>query len=314
MGRKCLRLLYAMALLARPSSPLFSQQTATPTEAPTNVVEPLPEQAPVWLAGYQLRYTLRVVGNVTTSNSTTIMARLPTGRWLRPDAGDLAVQAADGTPLPLVVLSQATTGATLVQFPRHGNDVWYWVSAVNPAAPPAVAPPPMAEGIVLEVRDWAGGDISSWNSVREGLTKSEPVIGNAFVAEILQTSNPARPATPKNYAVTYRGHLNIKHDGIYRFFVNSEDASFLFIDGFKVCDRPGPNARLTGTIPTRSIGSDLELKAGPHSIEVHHVLSENPATYGGCTLLWAPPEAKVWTIVPREAFVQADFAHVAAIE
>jgi hypothetical protein len=303
-----------MAVLNGLWSPLVAQQAAPPAEAPKNIVEPLPEPAPAWLAGYQLRYTLRVVGDVTKSTSKSIVARLPTGRWLRADLADLAVQAADGTAIPVAVLSHASTGETLIQFARHGNDVWYWVSAVNPAAPAAAAPPPMAEGIVLEVRDWAGGDLSSWNAVRDGLTKSEPVIGNAFVAEIVQSCNPARPATPKNYAVTYRGNLNIKQDGVYRFFVNSEDASFLFIDGFKVCDRPGANARLIGSIPTRSIGSELELKAGPHAIEVHHVLAENPATYGGCTLLWAPPEAKLWTIVPRDAFVHADFAHVAAVE
>lgn len=307
----CLLLSYALGCLP---SPLFAQATTPPAEPQKNTVEPLPEQAPPWLAGYQLRYTLRVVGDVSKSTSKAIVARLPTGTWLRPDGADVAVQAADGTALPVAVLSHAATGETLIQFPRHGNDVWYWASAVNPAAPAAAAPP-LPEGVVLEVRDWAaGGDMSSWNAVRAGLTKSDPVIGNAFVAEIAQNSNPARPATPRNYAVTYRGYLNIKQDGIYRFFVNSEDASFLFIDGFKVCDRPGSNARLIGNVPTKSIGSDLELKAGVHPVEVYQVLAENPATYGGCLLLWVPPGAKVWAVVPRDMFAQPDIAHVAAVE
>jgi len=307
----CLLLAYALACL--PSS-LFAQATTAPAEPPKNIVEPLPEQAPPWLAGYQLRYTLRVVGDVTKSTSKTIVVRLPTGTWLRPDGADVAVQAADGTALPVAVLSHATTGDALIQFPRHGNDVWYWVSAVNPAAPAAAAQP-LPEGIVLEVRDWkVGGDMTSWNAVRAELTKSDPVIGNAFVAEIAQNSNPARPATPRNYAVTYRGYLNIKQDGIYRFFVNAEDASFLFIDGFKVCDRPGSNARIIGNVPTKSIGSDLELKAGVHPVEVYQVLAENPATYGGCLLLWVPPGAKVWAVAPREAFAQPDVALVAGVE
>jgi len=300
-------------LLIFASSPIRAQQAAAPAEPPKNVVEPLPELSPAWLAGYQLRYTLRVVGDVTKSTSKSIVARLPTGGWLRPDGADLAVQAADGTPLPVCVLSHATTGETLIQFPRHGNDIWYWASAVNPAVPAANAAP-FPEGIVLEVRDWAGTDLSNWNAVRDGLTKSEPVIGNALVAEIAQNANPARPATLKKYAVTYRGQLNIKQDGVYRFFVNSEDASFLFIDGFKVCDRAGANARLRGNIPTKSIGTELELKAGTHPLEVYHVLAENPDTYGGCHLLWVPPEAKVWAVVPREAFAQPDLAHVAAVE
>lgn len=301
-----------VALLCSPAQ-LFAQAAAAPAEPQKNTVEPLAEQAPQWLDGYQLRYILRVAGNVAASTSKTIVARLPTGGWLRPAGADLAVNAADGTALPVSVLSHATTGETLIQFPRHANDVWYWVSAVNPAAPPAAAAP-LPEGIVLEVRDWVGGDISSWNAVREGLTKSEPVIGNCLVSEIMQTSNPARQASPKNYAVSYRGYLNIKQDGVYRFFVNSEDASFLFIDGLKVCDRPGANPRLVGNIPTKSIGTELELKAGVHPVEVYQVLTENPSTYGGCYLLWVPPGAKVWATVPRDAFAYADFAHVAAID
>src|SRR5262249_6947830 len=184
---RALKLLVVLAFVRGPSA-LCAQATTPPAEPPKNVVEPLPEPAPAWPAGYQLRYTLRVVGDVAQSQSKAIVARLPTGSWLRPDGADIAVQAADGTLLPVAVLSHAATGETLIQFPRHANDVWYWAAAVNPAAPAAAAQP-LPEGIVMEVRDWAGGDLSSWNAVREGLTKSTPILANAFVAEIMQNCN-----------------------------------------------------------------------------------------------------------------------------
>ncbi len=292
----------------------FAQATAAPAEPQKNVVELLPEKQPAWLDGYQLRYTLRLMGlSPAQSTSKSIVARLPTGGWLKPDGSDVAVVCADGTALPVAVLSHAPHGDTLIQFPRHGADVWYWVHARNPAAPPAAAAP-IPEGIVLEARDWKGTDISNWTAVRDGLTKSDPVVANGLVSEMVQNSNPVRPANPRDYAVTYRGHLNIKADGVYRFFVNSEDASFLFIDGFKVCDRPGSNQRLTGSIPTKSIGAEIELKAGVHPIEMFHVLKESPGTYGGCSLLWVPPAAKVWAYVPRDMFVHPDYAHVATLE
>jgi tetratricopeptide (TPR) repeat protein len=296
------------------ASSSFGQAPAATAEPPKSIIEPLPEKPPAWPAGYQLRYTLRQMGlNPAQSTAKSIVARLPTGGWLKPDGSDLVVICADGTSLPVHVLSHMPHGDTLIQFPRHGADVWYWIHGGNPAAAPAAAAP-IPEGTVLEARDWKGADISSWTAVREGLTKSEPVVANALVTEMVQNSNPVRPANPHDYAVTYRGHLSIKADGAYRFFVNSEDASFLFIDGFKVCDRPGPNARLTGSIPTRSIGTELELKAGVHTIEMIHVLKESPNTYGGCSLLWVPPGAKTWAYVPRDMFVHADYAHVAAIE
>jgi tetratricopeptide (TPR) repeat protein len=303
--------LFFVALTGAPASLAPAQESAPPPQE--NTVEPLPEMSPAWLDGYQVRYPLRVVGAVANSTSQSVVARLSTGNWLRADGADVAVQAADGTLLPVCIRSHATTGETLIQFPRHGVDPWYWAYAVHPSAPPAAAEP-LPEGITLEVRDWKGTRLDSWSAVREGLTQSDPVIACALVAEVLQNSNPARPGLPRNYAVTYRGYLNIKQPGVHRFFVNSEDASFLFIDGFMVCDRPGANPRVVGNIPVRSVGVDLELTAGVHPFEVYQALGENPSTYGGCMLLWVPPEAKLWTVVPRDTFAHPDVAYVAAVE
>ncbi|MGE0606992.1 MAG: PKD domain-containing protein [Pirellulales bacterium] len=295
------------------AAPVCAQEADPAAAPPHNPVEAIPEQPPNWLAGYQVRYTLRVTGlDVAASTSKSIVTRLPTGGWLKADGSDIAVQTADGTLLPVAVLSHAPAGDTLIQFPRHGADVWYWAYGVNPAAAPASGEP-IPEGIVMEARDWTG-DLTSWTTVRDGLSKAEPVKANSLVADIVQNNNPVRPGVPRNYAVTYRGHLNIKADGIYRFFVNSEDASFLFIDGFKVCDRPGTNPRMTGNIPTKSVGAELELTAGVHTVEVYHALLENPNSYGGCMLLWVPPEAKTWSYITYDNYARPDFAHVAALE
>ncbi len=286
-----------------------------PAEPLKNIFEALPEKSPAWPAGYQVCYLVRQFGLYPErSTSTSLVTRLPNGGWLKPDGSDVLVLTADGKSLPVTILSHAPHGDTLIQFPRHEKDLWYWVYTVNPNAPALPATEPIPEGIVLEGRDWKGDDISSWTAVREGFAKSDPVLVNEFVMDILQNSNPVRPTEPKQYAVSYRGYLKIPADGIYRFLVNSEDASFLFIDGFKVCDRPGINSRLTGSIPTKSVGAEVELKAGPHFVEVFQVLTEHPSTYGLCSLLWVPPEAKAFAYIPYTAFAQPDFAHVISLE
>lgn len=301
---------FAISLLF---STLHLCRAADAPAPPPNVVEELPATAPAWLNGYRIRYPLRLMGDPAKATFQSVIASLPTGGWLKPDGSDVAVQTAAGQVIPVDVLSHNSAGETLIQFKRNGNDAWYWAYAANPQAP-ATKVEPIREGLTVEVRAWAGDDLGSWAVVREGLAKSDTVIGNAVVAEIVQNCNPVRPGESRNFAASYRGFLDIKQAGVYRFFVNSEDAGFLFIDGFKVCDRPGINQRVTGAVPLKTFGTELELTAGLHPFEVHHVMGNSPTAYGICTLLWLPPGQNYWSYVPAAAFTSAEYAQVAAIE
>jgi hypothetical protein len=263
--------------------------------------------------GYKVRYPLRVIGDPTAIPSKTVVARLPTGGWLKPDGSDVVVQTASGQVVPVAVLSHDPNGETIIQFKRNGNDRLYWAYGVSGKPPPSKAEP-AAEGLTVELRDWAGEDLSSWAAVLGGLKKSENVIGNGVVADVIQNCNPARPDDPRKFAASYRGCLDIKKAGVYRFFVNADDAAFLFIDGFKVCEQTGANVRLTGRIPRKSVGVDVDLKAGMHPFEVHHVVGNNPAAQGCCALLWTTPDQPAWSFVPRSAFVPVLYAEVTGLE
>jgi tetratricopeptide (TPR) repeat protein len=284
------------------------------------VVYGLPPQSPAWLDGYRIRWPLRVTGDPAKQTAKTIIASLPTGGWLRPDASDVVVQTAAGQVVPVKVLSHDQAGETIIQFKRHGDDPWYWaygVSAkplpqlkINPAHPD----PDLWEGLTVEVREWAGDDLSSWARVRAGLNKSDNVIGSALVAEVIQSANPVRPDESRRFAASYRGFLNIKKEGVYRFFVNSDDAAFLFIDGFRVCERVGANQFLTGTVKLKDLGTNVNLKVVVHPFEVHHVVGDNRSDRGRCTLHWMPPGQAKYSYVPHTEFVQAVPARVAALE
>lgn len=281
---------------------------------PINQVEAVPTPGPRWVPGYRFRYPLRVVGDLGKHPAEGVIAKIPTGGWLRPDAADLTMQTADGTEHPVSVLSHDPLGDTVIQFRRSGEDRWYWVSGGNPRAQPARAEP-VREGMVAEFREWAGDKLDSWAAVLDGLKKSENVTGNAIVGEIRQTMNPTRPHSARTFAASYRGFLTITTPGVHRFFVNSEDASFLFIDGFKVSERTGQNGLVTGVIPRGRFGTEIELTAGVHPVEVHHVIGNNPAATGACMLLWLPPTPNAkWGVVPRSSFVEPLYAHVCGVE
>ncbi len=278
-----------------------------------------PTPAPAWIAGYRVRYALRIVDDPTPADPptppipATVIARIPASGWLKPDGSDIAVQSAAGEVLPVSILSHDPAGDTIIQFPRKGNDRWYWAYASNPAAP-ANTRPALPEGVIAEYRQWSGEGLDSWAMVVDGLKKSENVIGNAPVTEVIQNCNPARPDDPRRFAASYRGYLYIKTAGNYRFLTNSEDASFLFIDGAMVYQRPGINKRITGRIPIERTGSEVTLTAGVHPFEVHHVMGNNPETYGFLALLWLPPGAKNWAFVPMDAYARPLLANVATVE
>lgn len=308
------RLLAALVLVA-----VFQSLPTADAQAPGKgpEIHKLPEKAPAWLEGYKVRWPLEIIGDPAKQTSTTVLAKIPTGGWLKPDASDLMIQSAAGALLPAQVVSHDPAGDTIVQFKRNGNDAWYWAYGMHdrPAARAKIEPAPR-EGMTAEFRDWAGDDLASWAKVRDGLAKSENVIGNALAAEVLQNCNPARPDRPQKFAASYRGSLEVKKDGVYQFYVNADDAVFLFIDDFKVFERPGANQYLYQTKQKLLLekAGKIELKAGVHKLEVHHVVGTNPQAQGICSLLWLPPEEKLFTYVPRTAFVPALVALPATIE
>jgi tetratricopeptide (TPR) repeat protein len=286
---------------------------------PHNPVIEIPADAPAHPAPFRLRYALHVGGDRKKSPAKSVVASLPTGGRLRADASDVSVVTAMGERLPVTVLSHDPAGNTIVQFPRRGDDAWYYAFAVAGEGTPLPTPvppevKPAQEGLTVEIRKWAGEELGDWALVREGLTSSKNVIGNALVPEVVENCNPVRPNDPRNYAASYRGFLNVPTDGTYRFFLNAEDAAFLFIDGFKVTERVGTNTRMVGAVRLREVGNDVELKAGVHPLEVHHVMGSNPTAIGYCALMWCPPDAKAYAYVPYTRFVQADYARVAAVD
>lgn len=271
-------------------------------------------EAPKWLPVYRIRYPLRVASEngVLTNNSQSIVARLPTGGWLRPDGGDVVVQSQSGKVVPTAVVSHHTTGDTLIQFKREGNELFYWAYAVSPDAPGATANI-ASEGMFAEFREWKGDVIDSWASVVTGLKKSDIVNGNAWVPYVAQNESPIRPDNPRNFATSFRGFLSITNSGYYRFMVNADDASFLFINNFKVFERTGSNIRMKGRVDT-NLWVGMKLDVGIYPIEIYQICGNNPSAEGFCTLLWMPPGALHPALVPSESIPQPLFAEVTGVE
>ncbi len=272
--------------------------------------------SPPWLEGYAARFELQITGPADRAVCQSALATLPTGGLCRADAGDITVQTPDGKVLPVTILSHTPGQHTIIQFPRQAGIYRYFASVGHPTAV-GERGPGLPEGLTLEIRQWDNLPMDDWPQMRDGLAKA-PLLDSFQVAEIIQSSNPARPSDPLNFSASYRGYLRIDQAGPYRFLVNSDDAAFLFIDDFLVCQRPGQNLPLRGQVSVADTGGVIELTKGVHRIEVHHAVSNRNSAYGLCALMWFPQgqkgERQRWELVDKEHFVQADHARVARVQ
>ena len=170
------------------------------------------------------------------------------------------------------------------------------------------------EGMTVEYRRWAGDKLGEWPVVVTGLQQSQTVTDNAIVSSIYQDKRLFRTNSGGNFAASYRGYLKIDKAGVYSFFANAEDTIFLFINGYRVYSRTGTNEPFSGSVPTFSLGADMQLEEGVHPIEVHHVVGNTLNTTGRARLLWIPPGEESWSFVPRSAFTRSALGVPVALE
>ncbi len=305
-------LLFATATLL-PLSAAAPPPKVAPKAAPPAPAVELPP--PAWVPGYRVRFPLRLIGDFANEKALTqtVVARLPAAGWLRPDGADICVQAQDGRVMPVAILSHHPQGDTLIQFKRNGNDPVYWAYAGNPKLPhPNV--PPVPEGVTVEFRNWKGTSLASWADVVAGLKLSPDVIANGFVDNVVQNVNPGRPDSPRNFAASYRGFLRVPEDGAYKFYVGAENAAFFFINTNRIVEQTGQR-RFSIRI-NASEWREVELKAGLHPFEIHHVCGPE-AGGANCSLYWKsdhPKKKLAATVVPAAMFAQATRAEAAGIE
>lgn len=300
----------------------FAVFAARASAQTVNIVHPLPPQSPAWIDGFQVRWPIRVLGHASQLPSKTVLVSLPTGGWLKPDASDLVVQSANGKLLPAAVLSHHPFGETIVQFFRDGDENWYWIYGMRTAGAvvgPVVDPKKDAtfhEGITMECREWKGDALDAWPKVREGLEKSPIVLANGIVSDVVQNTNPGRPDVPENFAVSYRGAMKIEKEGTYRFILNGDGATFLFINGFKVFERPGANRPVGGGKVSEldKVAGKVDLKPGVHYFEAFQAAGPNPQYQGTLALAWSPPGQTKFAFFPHTSIVPAMTARTAAAE
>jgi tetratricopeptide (TPR) repeat protein len=185
---------------------------------------------------------------------------------------------------------------------RQGDvpHVIYW----NNPAPPARAEWSPRAGCLIETRLYPGQAIDSLDAWNKAWTAARPQ-GCRFVPNVFFGHNPLGPH--ENFLSRFTGYLKCEKAGRYQFATDSDDASFLSIDGRLIVAWPGGH----GGAARAEYTGFADLAAGVHRIDYHHAQGQ-----GGCLMsaAWRPPDAPNVHVIEPGAFVPVGRADVGAVE
>jgi lysophospholipase L1-like esterase len=151
-------------------------------------------------------------------------------------------------------------------------------------------------GLVLETRENPRNNSArNWEMMVRMVANSRKRYGKGERRQINDSENPFGP--DDQFLSTYRGLIYCPEEGTYDFGTDSDDSSFLLIDGEPVAEWPGAHSE-SGRFDHYG---RIDLKAGAHRIEYYHVQC------GGGTLAragWRPPGARAIEVIPESAFIR----------
>ncbi len=269
--------------------------------------EALADAGAWWDPAWKYCQTVAVITPVLSSGINTAAAEIdPMGKAL-PDGRDVRVVTAGKALVPHQV-ERGDDGVLRVLFevPPGGGDTFF-IYYGNPAAAAAAGQwEKRLGGLVLETRaliprKWP----LHWEQVQETLAANTPVLGRGPRPCINDNRNPFS-GQQEHFLGIYKGKIFCPETGRYGFATNSDDGSFLFVDGRLVCDWPGAH---DASINYYEHSGEVELQKGIHSIEYYLVQLVGAAkSFAG----WKRPADKEYSMIPPDAFVQTLLTRVTA--
>jgi len=259
-----------------------------------------------WNAAWPYRYVVEVVTPDPSRSINTARAIVDTEAKCAKGGRDIRITDEAGKELKHHVLSE-TDGIVRLEFlvpagasaeaTRDARATRYFIYYGNRQAPPRQYTWERKLGGLLLVT-WSNTlkrNAQNLEHMRKLLANSRWKFGDGSRAQINDSENPFGP--DDQYLSVYTGRLFCPRTGTYTFATNSDDASFLLIDGQLVAEWTG------GHNPSSDWDhfGKIDLNKGIHKIEYYHC-----ETLGGqlARAGWQRPGEKWFSIIPREAFLR----------
>jgi len=258
------------------------------------------------LPDWPWRHVVEIVSPDPSGAINTALATVDTGGRCQPDGRDVrVVEAASGKAVPHKARSVERGVATLEFLAPDPRCLRYHVYYGNDKAP-------------AETHEWerklGGLTLETWHNtqkqpgrgvdhVRQLIKASQKKFGEGPRRAIDDVTNPfgASAEDQDFYLSRYAGKLFCREDGNYLFVTNSDDSSFLLVDGKLAGQVAGGSTPTNDFDPGRGRGGVMRLTKGIHEIEYLHVeLTGDQLARAG----WRPPWSKQIRAIPEDAFIR----------
>jgi len=267
-----------------------------------------PAAAPWHLPDWSYRQVVELITKDETATINTALVRLEAAPPLVADDGrDLRVLDQKGRPVKFHLVDEHGARRTdridwsrpvFIHLEISGEaSAFYFIYFGNPDAEQAFAEwEKRVGGLILETRPNKNRQpAENFRQLQQFLSATPEVFGSG---ERRQINDPENPFGPSDFFIgTYKGFIYCPVSGNYAFGTDSDDSSFLLVDGRLVVQWPGAH-NPAGAFKYRG---EMDLTAGVHRIEYYLVQS------GGGALAragWQPPGADEMCIIPPEAFLR----------
>ncbi|MFH1423042.1 MAG: PKD domain-containing protein [Planctomycetota bacterium] len=246
-----------------------------------------------WNDAWQFRRKVKVVktGKEDTDIAWTVFH---IGDDIKEDGSDIRVVNTAGNVVESYVVFAEPTGRCEVLFSTKGTAGTFYIYYGNKQAGTSPAVLSLERGLILETRERPQGQSNSWEDYQKLLKNSRKIYGRGIRKNVFDGYNPYGPSD--FYMSIYKGFISVPQDGVYKFATNSDDSSFLFVDGKKIAEWPGGHG---ATAVYGEHSGEISLKKGLHKFEYYH---EEGAGGQACVAGWWTPGSKAVKLIPEDAF------------
>lgn len=256
-----------------------------------------------WNPQWKYRYPLSLGGGL----GAAAWARFSIPPGCAANGEDVRVVNASGAEVKSETLFFQPPVYGVVAFDLGSASPEYWLYLGNPQAAAPRESWIAKAGLFLATYELGKGDANSVEQMRELLKNSPRGFGAGFRSNIFDGFNPF--GSPDGFLSVYRGWLDIRRAGAYRFATVSDDASFLSIDGKPVCQWPGIHTAQGGVRGQRS--GSVALQPGLHRIDYWHRDIEGPSV---AEAAWQPPGSSGLAVIGGSEFAPIRAATAGALE